>query len=143
MSLFNVLDACTKKTAACATVIGQEGIPGDLVNIVHYIYIAIQVVVPVLLIIFGMVQLGMALTSQKEDEIKKAQSGFFKKLIVAAIVFLVFSIVRFVFYFANSDTNNKTIWGCVNSLLNGECGPVVKDNYGDDELPSNSVTNKS
>ena len=69
-----------------------------------------------------MVQLGMAITSQKEDEIKKAQSGFLKKLILAAIVFLVFTIVQFIFDFASGGSGeDKTgsVWKCVCELTKG------------------------
>lgn len=122
MQLFNVLAKCTSKNTACAGTIGDKGIPGDLVSIIHYIYLGIQVIVPVVLIIFGMIELAKAIMVQKEDEIKKAQSSFLKKLIVAVIVFLVFSIVKLVFNFANSgNTNSTTIWNCVNSIINGIC----------------------
>ena len=122
MQLFNVLAKCTTNNTACAGTIGEKGIPGDLVSIIHYIYLGIQVVVPIILVVFGMIELAKAITAQKEDEIKKAQSSFLKKLIVAVIVFLVFSIVKLVFNFANSVNNNSsTIWNCVSSIINGIC----------------------
>ena len=83
---------CENKQFACSGLIGDKGIPGDIVNIIHYIYVAIQVVVPIVLIIFGMIELAKALTSQKEDEIKKAQSSLLKKAVVAVIVFLCFHL---------------------------------------------------
>ena len=122
MQLFNILSKCTSENFACAGTIGEKGIPGDLVSIIHYIYLAIQVVVPILLIIFGMIELAKALVSQKEDEIKKAQGSFLKKLIVAVIVFLTFSIVKLVFDFANSGNTDATnIWNCVNQIINNKC----------------------
>lgn len=122
MQLFSVLAKCTSKNHACATIIGEEGIPGDLVSIIHYIYLAIQVVVPIILVIFGMIELAKALVSQKEDEIKKAQGSFLKKLIVAVVVFLVFSIVKLVFDFANSGNTDATnIWKCVDQVINNNC----------------------
>ncbi len=122
MQLFSILAKCTSKNFACAGTIGEKGIPGDLVSIVHYIYLGIQVIVPILLIVFGMIELAKAITAQKEDEIKKAQGSFLKKLIVAVLVFLVFSIVRLVFNFANSgNTESTSIWNCVNAVINGNC----------------------
>lgn len=122
MQLFNVLTNCNSDNFACAGTIGKTGIPGDLVAIIHYIYLAIQVLVPVILIIFGMIELTKAIMAQKEDEIKKAQGSFVKKLIVAVIVFLTFSIVRLVFNFANSgNKNSANVWNCANSIINGEC----------------------
>lgn len=119
LDLFNVLVGvgCGENTYACKDVIGA-GIPGNIVNIIHYIYVGIQIIVPILLIIFGMIELAKAITAQKEDEIKKAQSGLLKKAVVAILVFLVFSLVRFVFGFAGGKQN---VWGCVDNLVNGTC----------------------
>lgn len=118
MNWFNILEECDSGNSACPGTIGKTGIPGDIVSIIHYVYLGIQVVVPIILIIFGMIELGKAIAAQKEDEIKRAQSSFLKKLIIAVIVFLVFSIVKFVFNFAGGGTN---IWTCINSILNGDC----------------------
>lgn len=116
---------CAANTQACAGTIGKQGIPGDIVSIIHYVYLGIQVVVPIILIIFGMIELGKAIAAQKEDEIKRAQSSFLKKLIIAVIVFLVFSIVKFVFNFAGG---NGTLWDCISNILEGKCAttPTTK-----------------
>lgn len=119
INLFNVLaNTCTSETHACATVIGTEGIPGDIVSIIHYVYIGIQVVVPIILILFGMIELGKAVTSQKDDEIKRAQGSFLKKLIIAVVVFLTLSIVKFVFDFVGGDNG---IWTCISNVLHAKC----------------------
>lgn len=113
---------CTSDDRVCSNLIGA-GIPGDIVNIVHYVYLGIQIIVPIMLIIFGMIDLAKALASQKEDEIKKAQSSLIKKAVVAVIVFLVFALVSFVFNFANSGNKDKdNIWNCVDAIINGDCG---------------------
>ena len=54
----------------------------------------IQIVVPVVLVVMGMITLVKAVTSSKEDEIKKAQMSFVKKLIAAALVLFIFVIVK-------------------------------------------------
>lgn len=117
------LDACTsaKESLACTDIV-PNGIPGSLAILIHYGYLAIQVAVPVILIIFGMIGLAKALVSQKEDEIKSAQSSFIKKLIIAVVIFLVFAIVHLVFNMAsNGAKDSKSIWTCVEQLLNAEC----------------------
>lgn len=119
LDLFNVLENVCKGT------IGAGGIPENIANIVHYVYLGIQVIVPILLIIFGMIELAKAVTAQKEDEIKKAQGSFLKKLVLAVIVFLVFSIVSFVFEFAgggDSEKDTGSTWKCVCELLKGAGG---------------------
>ena len=103
---------------------GTLNMPAQLGGMIHTIYLAIKIVIPILLIIFGSIDLGKAITAQKEDEIKKAQSGFIKKLIIGVLVFLVLTIVQFVFQFATSgeddQASNKTVWDCVSELLNGK-----------------------
>lgn len=115
VDLFNVLDAC--KNA-----IGAE-VPGVILNIVHYLYLAILILVPVMLIVFGMIDLAKALTSSKEDEIKKAQSGLLRKAVVAIIVFLIFALVKFIFNFASADLSEtdegSNVWNCVECFISG------------------------
>lgn len=117
LDLFNVLE---ESSTACSTALGAD-IPDSILNIVHYVYLGIQIIVPVLLIIFGMIELAKAITAQKEDEIKKAQSGLLKKAVVAVLVFLVFSLVEFVFNFASSDLgkNQANVWNCVSCFIGG------------------------
>lgn len=97
-------------------VVLNEKIP----QIVSLLVNLIKVGVPVLLIIFGMLDLGKAVVAQKEDEIKKGQQTFVKRLIAAAIVFFVFIIVQVVFNLV-SDEEEQDIWSCVNCLINNEC----------------------
>lgn len=95
---------------------GEINVP---VEIAHIIGLAIQVIkiaVPILLIIWGMLDLGKAVMAQKEDEIKKGQQTFIKRLIAAAIVFFVVVIAEFlVGLLAGSDS--QTITGCIDKIV--------------------------
>ena len=55
-----------------------------------------QIGIPILLIIFGTVDLGKAVVASKEDEIKAAQKMLVKRAIYAIAVFLVVTIVSLV-----------------------------------------------
>ncbi len=79
----------------------------------------IKIGVPVLLIIFGMLDLGKAVMAQKEDEIKKSQQMFFKRLLSACIVFFVFVIVELVFNIVAKEETG--VWNCVNCFINESC----------------------
>ncbi len=120
LDLVNVLDACSQA-------IGTE-VPSSILNIVHYVYLAIQILVPIMLIIFGMIDLAKALTSAKEDEIKKAQSGLLRKAVTAIIVFLVFSLTKFVFNFAAGDLGEDkgNVWNCISCFIDGPNGGNCK-----------------
>jgi hypothetical protein len=103
-----------------------DTIPNEVMNIVHMIYLAIQILTPLLLVIFGAIDMIRALTQQKDDEIKKAQAGLIKKVIVAIIVFLILTIAQWVVGLASKATNGSDAsangWGCACKLLKGQNG---------------------
>lgn len=85
-------------------------------TLVSTVVTAVQVAIPVLLVIFGMIDLGKAVVASKEDEIKKGQQTFIKRLIAAAIVFLVVFIVKVLL---NIVDIKDTAWECANKFING------------------------
>lgn len=92
----------------CVGILGDgNGIPGALGDIIHYIFLGIKIVVPILLIIFGMLDLGKAITAKKEEDIKKYQGSVIKKLILGILVFLVAIIVEFVLGFVEPSDGNS------------------------------------
>lgn len=78
----------------------------------------IKIVVPILLIVFGMLDLGRAVMAQKEDEIKKGQQTFIKRLISAVIVFLVFFVVQIIVGLVTTGEEKQSIWNCVDCFIN-------------------------
>lgn len=78
----------------------------------------IKIVVPILLIIFGMLDLGKAVVASKEDEIKKGQQTFIKRVIAAVIVFFVIQIVQLLIGFVSNGDQN--ISRCFNCFVNGK-----------------------
>lgn len=77
----------------------------------------IKIAVPILLIVFGMLDLGKAVMAQKEDEIKKGQQMFIKRLIAAVLVFLVTFIVTLVIKLVAPASENANMWNCVDCLI--------------------------
>ena len=96
---------------------------GKFPVIVHTIVTIIKIGVPILLIIIGMLDLGKAVMAQKEDEIKKGQALFIKRLVAAILVFLVVFIVQIIVRFIASG-DNSNISSCINCFINGK---VVND----------------
>ena len=99
----------------------EANLPGVVIdakipNTVHTIIVVIKIAAPVLLVIFGMLDLFKGLSAQKEDEIKKGQSLFIKRLISAAIIFFVISIVQLLVSFVAGDEGIMT---CANCFING------------------------
>ena len=90
-------------------------------NLTSTLYNLIRIGVPLLLIFFGMLDLGKAVMAQKEDEIKKGQQTFVKRLIAAVLVFLVFFIVEIVIGLVapKSDAENKNVFDCIECFIKG------------------------
>ena len=89
-----------------------------IVDIIRFVYNAIKIGVPIILVVVGMFDMGKAITQQKEDEIKKAQTLLVKKAVAALIVFLMFAFVQLIVSLA-ADDKDTTI-NCINSILNGK-----------------------
>ena len=123
MNLFYTLaNYCTSLLPAGT---GEEaGIPEGIGNVVHLIVVAIQIVVPILLIIWGMIDFAKAIIGQDEDKIKAGQKTFIKRLIAAVVVFLIVTIVQLAITLAASvggeGNDAGTVWGCAKSLINGQ-----------------------
>ena len=101
---------------------GVTGIPYKLINIISTLITVIKFGVPILLIIFGMLDLGKAVVASKEDEIKKGQQMFIKRVIAAILVFFVIVVVQLVVNLAtsDSDTDSDSLWrDCIAPFVNG------------------------
>ena len=67
----------------------------------------IQIGIPIILIILGMLDLGKAVVASKEDEIKAAQKLLVKRAIYALAIFFVVLIVQLVFGLLSSTGDSK------------------------------------
>ena len=73
----------------------------------------IKIAVPIILIIMGSIDFAKAIVAGKDDEIKKSQSTFIKRVIAAVIVFFVPTIVGLLLSLINQDKN-----ACLSCVLN-------------------------
>ena len=94
MALFYVPSAMALNITGCESNLPGVIIDAKIPNTVHTIIVVIKIAVPIILVILGMLDLFKGITSSKEDEIKKAQGMFIKRLLSAAIIFFVISIVQ-------------------------------------------------
>lgn len=93
-----------------------------LPDTVHLIILILQIAVPVILVVFGSIDFIKALTSQKDDEIKKGQKTFISRLIAGVIIFFVVAIVKLVIGFAAGDDASDII-NCADCFLSGKSSP--------------------
>ena len=73
-----------------------------IINIIKWI----KYIIPVAVIVLGMLDFIKATGSDKDDEMKKAQGRFVKRLIAAALIFLVPLIIEFVLPKLGFDYNS-------------------------------------
>lgn len=110
--MMNVL-ACTVKPATGDMV----EIPSEITDITALLYTIIKIAIPLILIIYGMFDFGKSVMAGKEDEIKTNQKLFVKRLISAALVFLILSFVEIVINIVAPKTE---IMGVVRCILTGK-----------------------
>ncbi len=120
--MYNLFLAGIEMCSDCNGAFGiTNGVPHQIIKIIHMVYNAIRIAVPIILILVGMFDMGRAITLQKEDEIKKAQQLLARKAVAAALVFIIVSAVGLIFSVVNSDTNAGETWKCVDAVLSGTC----------------------
>ena len=98
-----------------------KNIPRRIVKIVNTVISVIQIAVPILLIILGMIDLGKSVLGQKEDEIKKGQKVFISRLITGILVFFVIFVVKIAVRFVNEASDSSKIISCVDCFIQGNC----------------------
>lgn len=94
-------------------------IPVSTAKIMRNGYNLLRGLVPVILIVMGVFDFARAIIGSNEDEIKKKQNKFIKRLIAAVIVFLLMSAVQWIFAIL-ADIGFVDARGCINAILNGK-----------------------
>ena len=96
-------------------------IPEQIPKLTSDIMTIIQVLVPVILVIIGTIDFVKSVSSQKEEEIKKGQQMFIKRLIVALLVFCVFVIVKLLISLISDSNDTINIVDCMECFVNNDC----------------------
>lgn len=102
-------------------------VPNELFNLVHTIINIIKIIVPILLVIFGMFDFAKSVVAKNEDDVKKYRKNFVSRLISAIAVFLIIFVVQLAVNLISSveDTTNddgqtiSDIWSCSKKFING------------------------
>ena len=86
-----------------------------------------KIVIPILLIIFGSIDLGKAVVASDDKAIKSATTTLVKRLIAAIVIFFIPTIVRAVFGLLNAASDTmKSADNCINCAT-GSSKCVVND----------------
>lgn len=97
------------------------GIDEMVPNFTSAIIKVFQIAIPVILVVLGMIDLGKAVTSNDEKQMKEAQKTLIKRVIYAVLVFFIIALVKFVFGMLNNAGDTKSKVGCIDCFLSGEC----------------------
>ena len=112
-----VLNVSAVTKVSCGNI---PGIAAKIPELTSMAVTIIQVAVPVILVILGSIDLFKGITAGKEDEMKKGQQMFIKRLIAAALIFFVFIAVKLVISFV-ADKSTSDIMDCAECFINNEC----------------------
>lgn len=98
MNLVQIMDAC-------------EGLLPIVQFVKRGIFPIIQIGVPILLIVMGSIDLGKAVMSSDDKEIKGATGKLIKRAIAAVAVFFVVTVVSLLMgMFAKTDIGQQNAW---------------------------------
>lgn len=115
--IFSTLSAnnsCSKSCLTLSTTIndlekidtngGECGLSGNLIKWIKNILKWIKYILPVLVIILGIIDFIRAIASGSDDEMKKAQGRFIKRLIAAALLFIIPALIEFILNIFNIES---------------------------------------
>lgn len=85
----------------CKGLFGSKKDPDSLRSLINEILQYPRIIVPILVIGLGIIDLSKAVLASKEDEMKKAQSTFIKRLIVGLAFFLLPIFIDIIMWLAD------------------------------------------
>ena len=98
---------------------------------VGYILMVFKIVIPILLIVFGMIDLGKAVIASKDDEIKKPTKSLMFRAISAVIIFfiptLVGVIMGIVGNFSSVRDDFNVCKSCIADPTDDDCANAAED----------------
>ncbi len=121
----------------------SNGIPKPVPQLTTIAYTLLVVGVPIVLIIFSIVELVKSVFSADTEKILKARNKLFKKFFAAAIILIVGAIVQFAINKVTSNDKDKSsVAECLSCFLYYDhCEPSTSGNVVEEETHSNAYSN--
>ena len=95
----------------------------EIWNFVGKIVLVLKILIPVIIIILGIVDLGKAVIASKEEDIKKATNILIQRIIIGIVIFFVPAIVNAIFGLLDGYTkearNDAKI--CIDCITRNGC----------------------
>ena len=108
---------CKTVYVTCGSI---KSLPKKILQLSNTIVNIMQVAVPIVLVLFGMIDLIKAISSGKDDDIKKSQGVLIKRLILGALVYFIVVIVKLLLSVIGGNTDG--IWNCVQCFISNANG---------------------
>ena len=103
----------------------------DIWQVVGYVLLVFKIVIPIILIIFGMIDLGRSVVSGKDDEIKSNMKSLMIRAIAAIAIFfiptLIGIIMSVVSSFGTIKEDFKICKECIANPTGETCKQTVED----------------
>ena len=94
-------------------------------SVLGFVLLVFKIVIPLLIIIFGMIDLGKAVVSSADDEVKKAIKSLAFRIIAGVIIFFIPTLVSVVFNliagFNKEASDDYEVCSICISNPNGNC----------------------
>lgn len=71
-----------------------------------------KIVIPIIIVILAILDLGKAVMAGEDKEIKEAQGMLIKRLIYGVVIFFVITIIQAVFNLVETDSASSQCWKC-------------------------------
>lgn len=90
---------------------------------VGYFIFWFKIIIPLLIIILGVIDLGKAVVSSKDDEIKKAAGTLGKRVVIGVVIFFLPTIVYMLFGLVKIDHDKgaKDCYECLFRPFKNDC----------------------
>ncbi len=124
--VFINIDVVSAASTYPKIVCGDTDVPYIAAQVTSTIITILKIATPVIIIIFGMIDLVKAVIAQKEDDISKGGKTFLKRTIIGVCVFLVFVFVQLIIGLVAPQDDNVNMWNCVDCFVNNNCSKVAK-----------------
>lgn len=95
-------------------------IPEEIACTVGQVYNVLLIAIPIIIVLFGIIDLVKAVASGKEDDIKKGTTILIRRIITGLIVFFVLAVVKFVVNLIQTN-NTENVSSCLNEIFGNTC----------------------
>lgn len=92
------------------------GMPDEITGTIGKVYNLLLVAIPIIIVVFGLLDFVKAVMGKKDDEIKQSTGIFIKRLITGLIAFFILALVKFGIGLIQTGNTSEAI-DCLDSIL--------------------------